>query len=233
MISAISGTIDAVKPSFAHLASAIERQSSSTELIASTAAEAEAVAKGASDAALSLNATAGSAARISELVSDVTSAALEKIDRLRDHCVVLLAQSDGADRRAFDRLPLALRGRLIAETESVNVVTVDISEELVLLEPERPIVLRPAQRVTVDFDQGVGALVARHIETTTLGLSLQLDASEPAAKERLRSRLLAGSQELAMRSANLIEAVQKTAQKIEEAFEGLLAKGRLTQDDLY
>lgn len=102
LISAITGTIEQIKPSFAHSASAIERQSTSTEMIASTAAEAEAVAREAADSAQSLNAAASSATHISELVSSVTDAALHKIDRLRDHCFVLLAQSDGAKRRAFD-----------------------------------------------------------------------------------------------------------------------------------
>jgi methyl-accepting chemotaxis protein len=232
-ISAISGVIDEVKPSFAQLASAIERQASSTETIESTAAKAASIAREAATAAQSLNATASSASRISEMVSGVTRAALERIDRLRDHCVVLLGQSGGADRRAFDRLPLALRGRLVAEDESVNVVSVDISEELVLLEPEKPISLQPAQRLTIEFDEGIGALIARHIETTALGLSIQLDANETAAKGRLRSRLLAGSEELAARRANLIEAVQETAQKIEETFEELLARGRLSEEDLF
>jgi methyl-accepting chemotaxis protein len=233
LISAITGTIAQVKPSFAHLAAAIERQSNSTEMIASTAAEAEAIAREAAAGAQSLNTTASSAARISEVVSSVTSAALQKIDRLRDHCFVLLAQSDGVKRRAFDRLPLSLRGKLIAKGESVNVVTVDVSEEMVLLEPESQISLRPAQQVTVEFDSPIGALVARHVETTSLGISIQLDAKETAAKERLRLRLLDGREQLAAGNANLIEAAQNAARKIEETFEDLLAKGRLTDADLF
>jgi len=102
---------------------------------------------------------------------------------------------------------------------SVNVVTVDVSEELVLLKPEKPISLRPAQRLTVEFDEGIGALIARHIETTTLGLSIQLDAGESAAKDRLRARLLKGNEELAARSARLIEVLQKAARQIEDTFE--------------
>jgi len=232
-IAAISGIIDEVKPSFAHLASAIERQSGSTEAIESTAAQAASIAKEAATAARSLGTTADSASQISELVTGVTGAALEKIDRLRDHCVVLLGQSESESRRVFDRLPLALRGRLITEEQTVNIVTVDLSEELVLLKPEKPIALRPAQRLTVEFDEGIGALVARHIDTTTLGLSIQLDAGETPAKERLRSKLLAGHKELAARSAHLIEAVQKAARTIEGMFEDLLATGRLSEDDLF
>ena len=142
--------------------------------------------------------------------------ALQRIDRLRDHCVVLLAQSDSVDRRAFDRLPLTLRGRLVIEEEVINFNSVDISEELVLLKPEKPISLRPAQRLTIQFEEGIGVLMARHIETTALGLSIQLDASETDVKKRLRSRLLRGSEELAARRATLIEAVQITAQRIED-----------------
>lgn len=233
LISAITGTIEQVKPSFAHLAAAIERQSNSTEMIASTAAEAESIARGAAAGAQSLNTTASLATQISEVVSGVTGVALQKIDRLRDHCFVLLAQSDGVQRRAFDRLPLSLRGKLITKEESVSVVTVDISEEMVLLGPERSISLRPAQQVTIEFDSSIGALVARHIETTSLGISMQLDAGESAAKERLRSRLLAGGEELAARHANLIEAAQSAARKIEETYEDLLAKGRFTEADLF
>jgi len=95
LISTISGTIAEVKPSFTHLASAIERQSISTAAIATTAAEAEAIAGEAAAAAKSLKASA--AGTISKLVTSVASTALQKIDRLRDHCAVLLAQSDGAN----------------------------------------------------------------------------------------------------------------------------------------
>ena len=105
-ISAIAGIIDEVKPSFAHLALAIERQSSSTEAVESTAAKAATIASEAATAARSLGKTAGSASQITELVAGVTSAALQRIDRLRDHCVVLLGQSGSVDRRSFDRLPL-------------------------------------------------------------------------------------------------------------------------------
>jgi methyl-accepting chemotaxis protein len=232
-ISAISAIIDQVKPSFAHLAFAIERQGRSTEAIESTAAKAVNIADEAATAARSLGQTAGSASQISKVVAGVTAEALQRIDRLRDHCVVLLAQSDSVDRRAFDRLPLTLRGRLVIEEEVINFNSVDISEELVLLKPEKPISLRPAQRLTIQFEEGIGVLMARHIETTALGLSIQLDASETDVKKRLRSRLLRGSEELAARRATLIEAVQITAQRIEETFEQLLAKGRLTEDDLF
>jgi hypothetical protein len=140
------------------LAFAIERQSNSTEAIESTAAKAATIASEAATAARSRGKTAGSASQISELVAGVTSAALQRIDRLRDHCVVLLGQSDSVDRRAFDRLPLTLRGRLIIEEETINVGSVDISEELVLLEPEKPILLRPAQRLTILQDLGAREL---------------------------------------------------------------------------
>ncbi len=232
-ISAISRTIEEVKPSFSHLASAIERQSSSTEAIEYSAAQAANVVNEAATAASSLGATAASASRISERVTGVTGAALQTIDRLRDHCVVLLAQSNDGTRRVLDRLPLMLRGRLRSEDNCVGFVTVDISEELVLLKPAEPVSLRPGQRLTVEFEDGIGALMARHIESTVLGLSIQLDASDTAAKERLRARLVAGSEELARETANLIEAVQGRARIIEQTFEQLLAQGRLNQDDLF
>jgi methyl-accepting chemotaxis protein len=232
-ISAIAGIIEEVKPSFAHLASAIERQSGSTEAIEYSAAQAANVVNAAASAASSLGDTAASAGRISKLVAGVTGAALQTIDRLRDHCVVLLGQTDDGARRVLDRLPLLLHGRLASESKSVDFVTVDISEELVLLEPAEPVSLRPAQRLTVEFAEGIGALVARHIETTALGLSIQLDAGETAAKERLRARLLAGSEQLAADTANLIAAVQRAARAIEQTFARLLAQARLSEADLF
>jgi methyl-accepting chemotaxis protein len=233
VISAISNLIDEVKPSFAHLAAAIERQSTSTETIATAAEGAATIASEAAAGAESLSDTAGSATKISELVRCVTGTALQKIERLRDHCVVLLTQSDSISRRAFDRLPLALRGKLVAGAISVSVVSIDISEELVLLKPDKSVSLRPAERLTIDFEEGIGALVGRHIETNALGLSVQLDATETAAKARLRSRLLAGGEELGTRSANLIQAVQTNARLIETMLEKILTTGRLTEADLF
>ena len=223
-VEAISDLVRAIEPKFGEIAAAVEQQNASTGELSQSAGTVAAFVADVSRSA----ATIEQEALAASAVSSAAGHSAQAIDRLFTRVLVVLRGNELGDRRGDPRMPIALRTTVAHGGKRFHARTVDISRGGFLLGPVEGLDAAVGARLDLDVER-LGRVAVRVVGRSTLGHHLQVaDASD-----ELLARLDALLSGFARENDALIKASQSAAREIEEALEGAIRQGRLSEDDLF
>ncbi len=224
----ITAAIDAIRPVFAAVASAVDQQDATTSELARSATETSEFVSSVADGARQIADTALEATGHSENVDRSGREAMETAEKLKTRFVLLLRQTDFGDRRRHDRLPCELPVTLHVPGEEIRGQTFDLSDGGMLV--------RSADSEKIDVGAihpatiaGIGACRARIVNRSPLGLHVEFAEIEGAARAALCAKLA----EIRSENEEFIDRGIEASARISQAFEQAVADGRITMEALF
>lgn len=227
-VGRILGLVDEIGPVFGEVARAVQVQIGTTADIGRRATDTARFADEVADGARAMSSGTARAAALGrevETAADTMNATVAEMNR---HLVTVLRQAPGADRRRHDRWPIELAGTLAVAGATHRVRTIDLSFGGTLITVEPPIHPAVGSRGRLDLT-GLGALEARIVGDSGLGLHLAFDDTDEVAMQRLRNRI--GTIEEDYRP--LVDRARATAARVTEVLEGAIRSGVLRPDELF
>jgi len=209
-------------------AAAVEEQGTANRSIADsalqTAGEAQAMA---AEMQTIKDETTSVVAVADKLALHVSGTGTALVD-LRRRLAVSLRQSILADRRASERLPVAIEVTLEGEPESRVAETIDLSEGGVLLAAEALEALPPGARVQLRLPS-VGRLPAKLLRFSDTGAHFAFVDTDEAAQTALQGLLAS----IKAAEARFVDRASAVAQQIEAAFARGIEAGLVAADELF
>lgn len=227
-VTRIAAHAEALMRMFSQVVEAAEQQSATTRDIDGSAALAAEVAGEVSEAVLAIEAAAREGDTICAEVGKHGACVDANIDRLREKLVLVLRQSELGNRRIQDRLPARIEGTLRADGRLLPVCTVDISEGGALLEVSKQASV-PVGGVAELWLSGIGALAARILARSELGLHVAFEDVGSEAHRRLVDRI-AG---ILAEHRDMIAAAQRAARWVAIALETAIDEGAITLEEAF
>jgi methyl-accepting chemotaxis protein len=227
-VSRITRAIEAIRPVFAAVASAIEEQIATTGELSRSAADSSRFVSSVAESATEIKTAS---ARADECGTTIDRSGMEAADlaaKLRRRFVTFLRQSEIGDRRRHDRLPCDLPVTLRQAAIAVHGVTGDLSDGGMLVRAE------DAERLgigtSVDFDlTGIGRGRGRIVNRSTLGLHVEFLAPDAATQTALHGRLDA----IRAENKEFVDRALDAAAMVSMAFEEAVTAGRLSREALF
>jgi len=203
-----------------------EQRAATAEIMASAVQAADhtrSVADNAGKVLTGAKLTGDTARQVSELSSMVT----RDIAALQRRLNVILRTSYGGNRRAADRIPVALEFRATFGGQSFTGHTGDISDQGALLVLGNVPDLEGTDG-TIDF-AGIGVIQATAVPGSSLGIQCKFHTLGDTQKKALADAI----EQAKARDLPFITIVQQTAAKVAEAFETAVRDNAITVDDLF
>ena len=227
-VARITKAIEAIRPVFATVASAIEEQIATTGELSRSAADSSRFVASVADSASEIRTASARADECGTTIDRSGQQAADLAAKLRRRFVTFLRQSEIGDRRRHDRLPCDLAVTLRQAGLSVRGVTGDLSDGGTLVRAEDG--ERLAVGVPVEFDlTGIGSGRGRIVNRSALGLHVEFGALEAVTAAALLARLDA------IRAANkeFVDRAIDAAAMVSMAFEEAVGAGHLTREALF
>jgi methyl-accepting chemotaxis protein len=227
-VQRIAQIIDTIRPMFSAVAGAVEQQIVTANNLSTSAGETSSfvamVADGASDIQASTADTMAHAANADASGTEVLTLA----EKLKTRCVIFLRQTEIGDRRRHDRLPCDLAINLQGRSGAIEGRTADLSEGGALMRLADAHAIVAGDKVRAEI-AGLGGCDVEVVNHSHLGLHLRFVDLAPNARAALNNKLEA------IRSENreFIERAIATAKRISAVFEDGLARGVITEDQLF
>jgi methyl-accepting chemotaxis protein len=227
-VNRIMAVIEAIRPVFAAIASAIEEQIATTgELSRSAASSAQFVSSVATSAA-EIKAAAERAEASGAAIDRSGADAAGLAAKLQTRFVTFLRQTEIGDRRRHDRLPCDLSLVLRQGGGEIRGQTADLAEGGMLVRAADAEKLSVGTTVDADLS-GIGRVRARIVARSALGLHMQFTDLEAGVERALHERLGAIRNE----NKQFVERAVGAAAAISQAFEQAVTSGKLTREALF
>jgi methyl-accepting chemotaxis protein len=229
----VAGTIEQIKPAVSAVTSAVESQTAATDEIIRAAAVTADAAERVSSAVHDVRQSSVEAVKVNAHVCHANEEFRQKIEMLKDRCVILLRKSDIDDHLAFDWLPIEIDGILTIGGAHHKVTTYDLSDDGAHMRSAKPLDIPPGADVTVELI-GIGAISGWYVETIAgLGMHIQFNSKETATRATLRQELRGRMEELRRQEAHAIARTKAIAAQVERAIETGLASGKISEAELF
>jgi len=224
----ITDVINVLQPLFGNVASAVEQQNSATTAVARNANETLHFTEAVTEGAAEIRDAAGSATARGKSVEQNGKSVIELAEKLKMRVTMFLRQSVAGDRRRHDRLPCEVGVELHTDDAVIYGQTSDISEGGTLVRAENMPPIAPGTILQAKID-GIGVTRVRVANRTQLGLHLEFLEMGSTARAQLERKLAAIREE----NREVISRTIDVANEISRALEGLVERGKLTQEDLF
>ena len=227
-VSRIMKSIEAIRPVFATVASAIEEQIATTGELSRSAADSSRFVNAVSDSAADIRTASARADECGASIDLSGQEAAGLAAKLRTRFVTFLRQSEIGDRRRHDRLPCDLPVALRHAGGEVRGVTADLSDGGMLVRADDGGRIAAGTAIEVELS-GIGRGRARLVNRSALGLHVEFVALEASAEAALHGRLDAIRDE----NKEFVDRAIDTAGMVSMAFEEAVDSGRLTREALF
>ena len=227
-VSRITRAIEAIRPVFATVASAIDEQIATTGELSRSAADSSRFVTSVADSAAEIKTASARAGEYGGTIDRSGQEAADLAAKLRRRFVTFLRQSEIGDRRRHDRLPCDLPVMLRQAGLQVRGVTADLSDGGMLVRTDEAERLGVGTALDVDLT-GIGLVRARIVNRSTLGLHVEFVTLEAGAEGALRAKLDAIRDENQEFVDRAIDAAAMVSMALEEA----VTAGRLTREALF
>jgi methyl-accepting chemotaxis protein len=227
-VSQITRSIEAIRPVFAAVASAIEEQIATTGELSRSAGESSRFVALVADGAAEIKSASARADACGGVIDRSGQEAADLAAKLRRRFVTFLRQSEIGDRRRHDRLPCDLPVTLRQAGLAVHGVTGDLSDGGMLVRAKDAETLSIGTSAEFDLT-GIGRGRARIVNRSALGLHVEFASLEPAAQTALQAKLAAIRDE----NKEFVDRAIDTAGTVSMAFEEAVTTGRLTREALF
>jgi methyl-accepting chemotaxis protein len=227
-VQKISDVVSSIRPLFSGVAGAVAQQAATTSELSQSAAETSQFVAAVADGAADIDKAATGASAHGETVDQSGRDVAQLAEKLKTRCVIFLRQTEIGDRRQHDRLPCNLPMVFDWRSGPLRGQTFDLSEGGVLMRVDdaRGVAVGEVLRGEIS---GIGHCTVRVVNHSHLGLHLQFVELDETTHIALTTKLDA------IRAANkeFIECAISTAQKISALFEDAVARGEISQDELF
>ncbi|WP_439573703.1 methyl-accepting chemotaxis protein [Phreatobacter sp.] len=227
-VQEIASTVEAIRPVFASVASAVEQQIATIGEISRSAGESSQFIETVSSGAAAIDQAAGEAETTSAEADAAGRQAQALAEKLRSRFTIFLRQSEIGDRRRFDRLPCELGVRIEGPRGPVEARSADLSEDGILIRvPDASLFAAGRQcRATVE---GIGQMRVKVVAVSSLGLHCQFSDTDAACRAALAERL----QSLREADAERVARAREVARDVSLAFEKAVDERLIGADDLF
>ena len=227
-VQRIAEVIKVLRPLFGNVATAIEQQNSATTAVARNANETLRFAGAVSEGASEIRDAAAGATSYGKSVEQHGKGVIALAEKLKMRMTIFLRQSQAGDRRRHDRLPCEIGVELRTDAGVFRGRTADLSEGGALVCVERIPPIAPGALLEARIDD-IGATRVRVANTSPLGLHLEFLEMGSVARTELERKLASIREE----NREIISRAVDVANEISRLFEALVARGKLTQEDLF
>ncbi len=227
-VQRIAQVIEVLRPLFGSVASAVGQQNSATAAVARNAAETLRFAGAVSVGASEIRDAATGAHALGTSVEQHGKDVIRLAEKLKMRVTIFLRQSEAGDRRQHDRLPCEIGVALRTDRGTVRGQTADLSESgaLVRLDDARLVTAGAILEAKLD---AIGATRVRVAGISSLGLHLQFLEMSSAVRGELERKLASIREE----NREIIARAVDVANEISWALEGLIQRGKLTEESLF
>lgn len=227
-VQRIAQVIDALRPLFSAVAGAVEQQIETTSKLSTTASATSSFVAAVADTAVEIQSTIAGTADYAANV-DVSGQTVAKlVQQLQNRCVIFLRQTELGDRRRHDRLPCDLVVRLDGRSGAIEGHTADISDGGVLVRVADAHAIAVGDIIGAEI-AGIGRCRLRVVNRSHLGLHLQFAELGDEVRWALERKLDA----IRAENQEFIERAIATAKRISATFEDAIARGAVTQEQLF
>jgi methyl-accepting chemotaxis protein len=224
----IAQAIDTIRPLFGAIAGATEQQVSTTNGLSANASDAShfiaTVAEGASEIEQAARGASDQGAHVDRSSKEV----LQLAEKLKSRFTIFLRQAEIGDRRRHDRLPCDLRIALRSVRGECTGRTADLSEGGILMLPQAADPFVGGEELDGQVE-AIGRTKLRLVGRSHLGLHLTFVELADDAETALTSKL----QTIRLSNREFIERAIATAARISALFEDGIARGQISQNDLF
>jgi methyl-accepting chemotaxis protein len=224
----ISKAIEAIRPVFEHVNSAVAEQNETTSDMSQNAASASHFIVSVGDSAAEIDLATKEAEAHGTSVAEAGKAVTLFAEKLKSRCAVLLHQSEREDQRKREWLPCNLKIEIAARAGKVNAAVYEIAMEGILIsgpDAER-IPLNESLKATL---QDIGACKIRLTGRSAAGSRARFEMPGAELREAIEDRLWSIHDE----NTEFITRAMDAGTALTRIFENAIASRAISIDDMF
>ncbi len=227
-VQRISQSIEAIRPVFDNVNSAVAEQSQTTGEMSDNAASTSRFIESVGDSASEIDSATKEAEAHGESVAKAGRAVTTFAQKLKSRCAVLLRQSENSERRKRDKLPCSLKIEIRTPRGLITAPVYEISNEGILISgPDaRRLSLHETLGATL---QNVGACQIRIGERTNAGTLAQFARPDAALNESIEDALWSIHDE----NTEFVTRAMEAGTALTKIFENGVASGAIPIEDMF
>src|SRR5258708_919378 len=224
----ISQAIEAIRPVFENVNSAVAEQNETTSEISDNAATASHFIVSVGDSAAEIDSATKEAEAHGESVAKAGTAVTMFAQKLKSRCAVLLRQGDREDRRKHERLPCNLKIEIQTARGLITAAVYEISMEGLLI--SGPDAERLPLNESLDATlESVGACRIRIGEHSKAGAQARFERVDAELAEKIEDRLWAIRDE----NTEFVTRAMEAGVALTRMFEDAVASRTISIDDMF
>jgi methyl-accepting chemotaxis protein len=224
----ISQAIEAIRPVFDNVNSAVAEQNKTTGEMSDNVATASSFIVSVGDSAAEIGSATKEAETHGERVANAGKAVTMFAQKLKSRCAVLLRQDEREDQRRRERLPCNLKIEVQSARGPINAAVYEISMEGILIcgpDAEK----LPLKELLTATLEGVGACRIRITERSKAGTLARFEAPDAALREKIEDRLWSIHDE----NTEFVTRAMEAGTALTRIFEDAVASGAIAIDDMF
>ena len=224
----ISSAIEAIRPVFENVNSAVAEQNETTSDMSQNAASASHFIVSVGDSAAEIDLATKEAEAHGTGVAEAGKAVTLFAEKLKSRCAVLLHQSEREDQRKRERLPCNLKIEIAARGGKVNAAVYEIAMEGILI--SGPDVEKlPLNETFTAVLQDIGACKIRLIERSAAGAWARFEMAHAELREAIEDRLWSIHDE----NTEFVTRAMDAGTALTKIFENAIASGAISIEDMF
>lgn len=227
-VNRITEVIEAIRPVFAAVASAVDEQTATTNELSRSAAESSRFVASVADGVTEIEHAAEGAIAYGTAVDRSGKDTVDLAAKLKTRFLIFLRQTEIGDRRRHDRLPCDLAVTLGEGKIAVRGQTADISEGGMLVRAPDTDAIAAGSTIFASI-AGIGAARVRVVNRSALGLHLAFASLEAAARAALEAKLAAIRHD----NKEYVDRAMDTAATISMVLEEAVSEGKIGREALF
>jgi methyl-accepting chemotaxis protein len=224
----IAQAIEAIRPVFANVDSAVTEQNQTTGEMSGNAAQASHFIASVVESAAEIDQATQQAEAYGEGVTSAGRAVTMHAQKLKARCAVLLRQGDRDTRRRDERLPCHLKLELKAGSRTIAAPVYEISAEDMLIAGPEGTRLAVNERFEATLE-GVGPCRIRIAEQVPAGARARFETLNAELREKVEDRLWALHEE----NNEFVARAMEAGAELTRIFESAVARGEITLEQMF
>ncbi|WJR81956.1 methyl-accepting chemotaxis protein [Bradyrhizobium sp. NP1] len=224
----ISQAIEAIRPVFANVNSAVAEQNATTGEMSTNAATASSFIVSVGTSAGEIDSATKEAEAHGESVANAGKAVTGFAQKLKARCAVLLRRGEANHGHKEQKLPCSLKIEITTARGMINAPVYEISSTGVLIGGADADRLVSGERLEASLE-GVGACRIRIGERAKAGAQAFFERLDAAAREKIEDKLWAIHDE----NAEFVARAMEAGVALTKLFEDAVARGAVSLEDLF
>jgi methyl-accepting chemotaxis protein len=224
----ISTAIEAIRPVFEHVNSAVAEQNQTTSEMSDNAASALSFIVSVGDSAAEIDSATKQAEAHGAGVAEAGQAVTSFAQKLKTRCAVLLRQGEREDSRKRERLPCHLKIEIQTGRAAIHGPVYEISMEGILISGPEAKTLRPNETLAATLE-GIGACRIRVTDQTAAGAHARFEAPDAALRAGIEDRLWAIRDE----NTEFVTRAMDAGAVLKKIFGDAVATGAISIEEMF